>query len=309
MDFSRRTILTSALGPAAATALTLRAPATLASTSSAARRPFDPSNIKESTRGFLKLSGSLGSETVRMWFTGKAYAYFPGEPVQELFYMDGFYLTDYRANEDGTHVHERYEITTKRDIETGNLLKTYENPFTGRTDKVVSSIGGPQYKIYNDWGFSSKLDVPKGPDDPHILEWMVFDDDAWLTWDLFLRFKNPLNPEKHPLAYSGDYLDLVNLTNYKGKLSDLENPEVLNAPGVMFWNGISSWQPWMRMGQTPGSIVYKTIGVKLARFEDVPKQVFDAAEKAFPGCLTEKVPWPEGNYPWADFADEEWGDK
>lgn len=48
-----------------------------------------------------------------------------------------------------------------------------------------------------------------------------------MTWDLFLRFKNPLQPDKFPLKSSGEMLDLVNLTNYKGKLSDIEDPDRL----------------------------------------------------------------------------------
>lgn len=263
------------------------------------RIPFDPSDVRQSTMAFLKLSGSLGNETVRMWFTGKAYAYFPGEPVVPLYNLDGFYLSEYEALDDGSHKATRYEVTIKRDLETGELLETWNNPFTNRTDTVVNNVGGPQYKIYNDWGFG-RPDTVRTADNPLILEWNIVGDQVWCTWDLFIRFKNPLQPNQFPLESSGEMLNLVNLSNYKGSLSDIEDPDVLNTSGELIWNAVSGWQPWMRMGQKPGTIIYKAIGVKVDSFKDIPTQIYDAAEKAFPGHLSEQRPWQEGSYQWFD---------
>lgn len=308
---SRRSLLSAAtLAPASSLIAGCQAAPTFASDNRQTPRnrvPFEPSDVSQSTQAFLKLSGSLGNEVVRLWFTGKVYAYIPGEPTRELFYLDGFYLTRYEARSDGTHKHTRYEVTIKRNLETGELLERWDNPYTGRTDSVKNSVGGPQYKIYNQWGFDN-LDNVRGPSNPRPLDWMVFGDDAWLTWDLFLRFKNPIDKMKSPLEYSGEFLELTNLTNYKGKLSDIEDPDMLNAPGVMFWNGISSWQPWMQMGDRAGALVYKTVGVKVESFDVVPTQIFDATEDAFPGHLSERVPWADGNYQWFDFAGAKWGD-
>lgn len=304
MSHSRRDILTGlSVGPMASVALATMGASACASTGAplreSARVPFDPLDVKASTMAFLKLTGSLRSELVRRWFTGKVYAYRPGEKTIPLFYLDGFYLENYEAMPDGSHIMTRYEITIKRELETGKLLKTWDNPMTGRQDTAENSVGGPQQKIYNAWGFD-QVKYPRTAENPLDLEWMVIGDDAWVTWDLFLQFKNPLQPDEYPLRSSGEFLDLVNLTNYKGKLSDIENPDVYNAPGVMFWNGISSWSPFMRMGQTPGALVYKCIGVKLDKWTDLPAQVFDATEEAFPGHLTEQVAWKDGNYAWFD---------
>ncbi|MEM6832027.1 MAG: DUF1838 family protein [Pseudomonadota bacterium] len=267
--------------------------------------PFDPNDVAQSTRAFLKLSGSLGTETVRLWFTGKILAYFPGEQVREVCLSDGFYLSHYEARGDGTHLATRYEVTVKRDIKTGNLLKTYDNLFTRRTDDVAFSVGGPQRKLYNAYGFD-KPERPRGPDNPLILPWTIVGDEAWVHWDLFLRFKNPLQPATHPLKSSGEMLNLTNLTNYRGKLSDIENPDVLNAPSTMFWNGVSGWQPWMRMGQRKGTLIYKAIGVKVQSFRDIPQDVFAAAEEAHPGHLSEERPWAEGSYEWFDEGGADW---
>lgn len=302
----RRTLIKSAsAGAFAHAALALRAEPTLAKSSPPTRVPFDPTDIEASTQAFLKLVGSQGKETVRRWFTGKVYAYFPGEPVQELFYSDGFYLGDFWPEPDGTHRSRLFEITFKRDIRTGKLLERWKNPFTGRVDEVMDSVGGPQDRVYNAWGWDNPK-KPRGPDNPRELDWTIIDDTAWLTWDAMLRFKNPLPVADFPLASSGDYLNLVNLTNYYGRLSDIENPQVLNAPGTLFWAAITGWQPWMRMGQRPGALIYKSVGVKVASFDKLPKPVFEAGEARFPGCLTEKVDWPEGNYMWFDYADKEW---
>ncbi len=310
MTLERRDILkgasVGALGSMATAALATQAKADV---SSGARRrvPFNPDDLRQSTMALLKLTGSLGNETIRKWFTGKVYAYFPGAPVQELFYLDGFYLDRYEAREDGTRFSTRFEITLKRDLESGELLEQWDNPFTGRTDSVINSVGGPQFKIYNDWGFALP-ERARTANNPLLLDWMIMGDDAWVTWDSFLRFTNPLQPEEYPLESSGEMLDLVNLTNFKGRLSDIEDPEMLNAPGVMFWNAVSGWQPWMRMGQKPGTLIYKAIGVKLDSFSQLPEPVFAAAEKAFPGHLSEQVPWQEGNYQWFDRTGAKWED-
>lgn len=51
-----------------------------------------------------------------------------------------------------------------------------------------------------------------------------------------------------------------------------------------------------------GALVYRTIGVKVADFRNIPAEVFTATEAAFPDCLQEKTAWPAGQYPWADFV-------
>lgn len=298
----RRHMLSSlSAGAMASAAMSIQAKPTLADGHSRERVPFDPSDTRAASMAVLKMLGSQADEMVRRWFTGKVYAYFPGEPVKELFYADGFYLGKFWKQDDGTHRSTIYEITFKRDLETGKLLERWNNPFTGRTDELMDSIGGPQERLYNDWGFD-RPDRARGPDNPRLFDWTIVNDTAWFTWDAFLRFRNPVQPDVYPEHSSGEFLNLVNLTNYYAKLSDLENPNVLNTPATMFWNAIAGWQPWMRMGQRPGTLIHKSIGVQLDSFEDLPKEVFEAGEAKYPGCLTEKVQWPEGQYMWADFA-------
>lgn len=305
MAISRRNLLSIAsIGPMAGLVASAQASKTFANVDQSKRQdrvPFEPTNVTHSTNAFLKLTGSLATEPVRHWFTGKIYLYVPGEKTRELCYTDGFLNTQYTALEDGTHKHERYEIVINRDIESGDILEEWKNPFTGRTNQVAHTVGGPQYKVYNQWGFDSPKKA-RGPDNPRPLDWIIFGDDAWLTWDLFLQIKNPISKEKHPLEYSGDLLDLTNLTNYKASLSDIEDPNILNAPSVMFWTGVSSWFPWMQMGEKQGALIHKVIGTKVDSFSDLPEQVFRAAEKAFPGHLSEQRPWMEGAYPWNDFV-------
>lgn len=302
VQLPRRDVLTSLTAGATATAaLSLQAKPTLASGKTADRVPFDPTDPRANSMAFLKLVGSQDDEIVRRWFTGKTYAYFPGEPVRELFYHDGFYLGKFWKQDDGTHRSTIYEITFKRDIETGKLLETWDNPFTGRTDELMNSVGGPQERIYNDWGWD-RPEKARGPENPRMLEWNFINDTAWFTWDIFFRFRNPIQPDVYPEESSGEYLNLVNLTNYYGSLSDIENPNILNAPATLFYNSVTGWQPWMRMGQRPGTLIGKSVGVKLNSFEELPREVFEAGEQKFPGCLTEKVQWPEGQYMWADFV-------
>ena len=298
----RRTLLSSlSAGAMASAALSLQAKPTLATGHKRDRIPFDPTDIRASSMAVLKMLGSQADEMVRRWFTGKVYAYFPGEPVRELFYSDGFYLGKFWKQNDGTHRSTIYEITFKRDLETGKLLEKWNNPFTGRVDEPMDSVGGPQERLYNDWGFD-RPERARGPDNPRDFQWTIVNDSAWFTWDAFLRFRNPIQPDVYPEHSSGEFLNLVNLTNYYAKLSDLEDPSVLNTPATMFWNAIAGWQPWMRMGQTPGTLFHKAVGVQLNSFEDIPREVFEAGEAKYPGCLTEKVQWPEGQYMWADFA-------
>lgn len=297
----RRLLMVGGAGAMAAAALAVQAPRTLAAGVRGTRIPFDPSVPRQSSMGFLKFAGSQGNETVRRWYTGKVLAWLPGEPTREIFQFEGFNLGRFWRNDDGTHGSTIHEITIKRDPRTGQLLKEWSNPFTGRVDKVMNSIGGPQERVYNEWGWD-RPEKARRHDNPRRIDWTIVDDTAWLTWDLLLRMPNPVTADRYPLESSGAMLDLVNLTTYTGSLSDLEDPNVLNAPAILAWNGVTSWEPWMRMGQRPGWLLYRTIGVKVADFRDIPADVFAATEAAFPGCLEEKVPWPDGQYLWADFV-------
>lgn len=55
------------------------------------------------------------------------------------------------------------------------------------------------------------------------------------------------------------------LTTYHARLSDLQNPDATNIPAEVTFTRISQWEPFMKMGNRPGHMVFHAAGKKLMR--------------------------------------------
>lgn len=209
-------------------------------------------------------------------FAGKIYARTDGEPDKLLFLAEGMNVRQCVAVTDpvrgkGYRLVSR-EVLFYLDPKTGEILRTWTNPWSGETVEVMH--------IHND-PVNSRPSFPIGADGKPT-NVTVKREGRWL----FMAFEAPLFYE-NPLA--GDYQDYVGGKYHAMEIFDfaMDANEMLDTknptahPSVS-WVRISDWMPWMKQRGRQGQMVFNAMGSKLNSYDDLPKLMKDEIAANYP---------------------------
>jgi hypothetical protein len=195
------------------------------------------------------------------WLKGTAYGVRDNEAVRPLFNVEGFSLVRTKRLEDGSWRRMLREVVFYRDLKTGEILKTWLNPYTHEEVRVVPIANDPFNftigEFYPDPPSYGGLNTVKPPKKPYLLNWSQGPDDTLiLNTDINLMYPSALQPDKWPRESAGPMNRVSELFIYVMKRKDVENPAMTNIPVVGSWSRITPWLPWMLMGQGRGHISY-----------------------------------------------------
>jgi hypothetical protein len=143
------------------------------------------------------------------WLKGKVFGVRPNEKVRELFILEGFSVTRRKKLEDGSIRSMLREVVFYKDVNTGEILKTWHNPYTEEDVRVVPIANDP----YN-YTISSFIQIPnalegtdkKRPKIPFLLDWTEGSNDSIiLNTGINLFYPNRLQPEKWVRESAGKF--------------------------------------------------------------------------------------------------------
>lgn len=227
--------------------------------------PLDLSRPDDAVKAIRKLEASLtDGENVIFYFQGNVYSRIPGEKDKLLFRCMGMNI---RAT--GTVIDSvkgygykkvSREILLYLDPVTGELLKTWKNPISGKEVEVMP--------IANDPVNSKKITFANDNPPYHFPGWMM---DSTVFWNIEipLFYDNPLGGEFQ--NYVGGQYHSMEMLNFAVPMAELLNPLKNRADDVIVsWCRICKWLPWMEMGDYTGLIVYNGIGKKIDSFDQLP---------------------------------------
>lgn len=211
---------------------------------------------------FARLDGDLdlGKEKCG-WIKGKAYGVRDNERVRPLFAVEGFSFTRLLKLPDGSYRKLLREVVFYRDIQTGEILKTWKNPYTGEEVRVVPIANDPFNFTISEFAPEPPsyggLNKDKPPRRPFLLDWSEDGEgNILLNTAIDLFYPNALNPEKWVRESSGYMNRVSEYFTYYMKKADVVNPRLTHIPHVGSWSRITPWLPWMLMGQASGHITY-----------------------------------------------------
>ena len=114
---------------------------TLAVTANAA--DLDPNNTDDVlTMNRKMMCSTIDGEAVTYWWHGKAYSRRQGERDKLLFLVEGMNVRQCTTVDDGYKLVSR-EILLYKDPKTGEVLSTWDNPWTGETVDVLHVANDP----------------------------------------------------------------------------------------------------------------------------------------------------------------------
>jgi hypothetical protein len=148
------------------------------------------------------------------------------------------------------------------DLDTGQLLKTYPNPITGKTVDVRYFPPTPQTMTYGRSG-------PPKPDSGPLarLENNVDTGPAWIDGDTIsvlgdhLAYSHEAGPSR---------IRVNDLSTFVGLAKDVADPRLPNPPSTMIFNDLNTWPPWLQMGDAPGAYFSRAWGRKEFSYDAMP---------------------------------------
>ena len=210
-----------------------------------------------------------GVPAVYYW-SGKVYSRVSGEPDRHLFDGEGMNIRQCVRVEDpkrgvGYRQVSR-EVMFYLDPETNEVLRTWENPWSGETVNVMQIANDP---------VNGRPSFPYSADGkPYEISTMR-KQGKWL----FLPMEVPLFYHN---VLAGDYQDYVGNKYHAMEIFDFAMlaEEMLDtkyptAYPTISWVRISDWMPWMKMRGRQGQMVFNAMGAKLKKYDDLPKVIKD----------------------------------
>lgn len=225
-----------------------------------------------------RLNGDIqpGAEYIG-WLKGIVQGVRPNEPVRDLFAFEGFSATRMYRRPDGSWRKLLRETVFYRDLKTGEILKTWLNPYTNEEVGVVPIANDP-YNQTIETTFMGK---------PYLMDWNQNPDGNYTIFaGVNLFYPNALTPDKWVRESSGDFAQVTENFLYHVRKEDIENPNLTALPHVGSWQRITPWLPWMLMGTAEGCINYlSTFGSAPGGIDSLPQDMVEATRALDPKLL------------------------
>ena len=265
----------TALGLIGAAAATPFLPATPAR---AEMLKLDPSNPAHTLLITRKLAHTMGDDIVYWWAKLRRMGMVDKVATPLWDVHVGALLTARDLDDNGAYETTAISMVFYTDIETGEYLRRFRNPYTGQEVDINYFPARPSKRIYSADG--PKQEPPSRPGyeviDSHPLgPALIEGDDVWVRMDDVTRFE-PLTPDAGPVFRVNDW------STYHGSVRDVANTTVKNAPATWHFNDILSFPPWLGMGDRPGDFVSRGFGRKGAAFSAMPDRLQDFIKERHP---------------------------
>lgn len=230
---------------------------------------LNPDNADDAFKMRTKIFCSLkkGEHSV-YWWEGTVYSRIRGEKDRHLFNVQGMNIRQCQPFKDETRgIGSRSvsrEVMFFTDVETGEVMRTWNNPWTGEEVEIIHVANDPVNSRAPGWS-RDEDGKPKAEFNMRVVNNVAFQGGGAAR----LFYTNPM---------AGDYQDFVG-NNYHASefltaavpIDDLTDEDATSVQdSVISWGRISGWLPWMKMRSRDGLLVFYTGGMRLNNWDELP---------------------------------------
>jgi hypothetical protein len=223
----------------------------------------------------LRVTGSLVEEDVPWWYDGTIFGIVGDQQPRPLVKFEGMELYWIRHLDDGEYELIGNTVTFFRDVDTGRMIDSFDNPYTGEVNEVTPAVqgGGPGRGFnYSVRGIRPTPFMGQMPERPLLLDWSFARDVVWLH-----------NQTQYPPGMPPPRAQRQTMFV---PLAAFNDPAVNNLPTVFSSTVFMPWLKWMQMGNRPGHVVWHASGAKLESIEQLPAEYRQRAEREYPQYMT-----------------------
>jgi len=217
---------------------------------------------------WVKTRSSLDpSESTFLIWQGKIYSFIPGEKRKLLFKMMGVSVSRCISTEEDSWDFTSRELTYYLHPETEEILRKWENPWTGETVPVLHVANNPVQGHFKG-KFPAQVDG----------------DTTTFVFDIFPTYPNPLAEDSKFAEYSPyETYQAAELFKLSVPTADLFNIKLNSVSQLkLSWDRIGQWLPWMKMGDRSGNLIYSAFGSKVGGLTELPQLLQDEINNRVP---------------------------
>jgi len=231
-------------------------------------------NDSDLLRAHIKMRYSIGPEFCMGWMRGKRLAFSEGR-VEPLCGMLAATFAKRHQVSDDEFEFVLLEVAFYTDYETGELLKTIKMPFSGVEVEVPFYRYGPQTSRFAIKLEESMHSTPKpGTTEGEFSTPGVFSMSKSITknylhkGDLFLQHEEygrryPDNSDRPSMFYRES-------TIWSAPVNQVIDPARTSVASDMSYAAMTSWRPWMEMGDIPGHTSSNGFGRRAFEIAELP---------------------------------------
>ena len=228
-----------------------------------------PENIPDLTlpvnnvTSMLRMQATIGNQEQTPWhYTGILWAQKHSEQPIPMVKIEGMESYKVIPLNDGSYEILGNMVTFFRDIDTGEMIDEYTNPFTGKTNKVepnlrkATSIG--RGLNVSTMGIRPTSFIDQMPDKPLLIDWNFGSDTVWMQ-----------NQSAYPPGLSAPRLQRFTMFSPLDKFLD---QSITSLPTMFTATVLMPYLHWMDMDEEEGHTLWHASGVKLNDMNELPEE-------------------------------------
>ena len=175
-----------------------------------------------------------------------------GEPVSDwgmpIMRFEGYNIARFRSRGPGVFDMLTREITVYQSV-NGRILDCWHNGVIGAESPENVAVVHVQNDPVN-------FQVA-GTDHVEVGDHISF------SFEVQLAYESALSVDEYPDNSAGNTYQSLEMFNFYASRADLEDDSQRSVPAHISWTRVGQYLPWMKMGQTPGKLVYHAQGYKV----------------------------------------------
>lgn len=216
-------------------------------------------------------------------FEGRAYSRVPGEKDRHLFDVLGInvrqcgHLNDAVRGRGYRSVSR--EIMVYMDPDSGEIIDTWNNPWTGADIEVMH--------VANDPVNMRRPTYEKDADGKPALErrYRLYGDVLVSSAEVPLFYPNPLGGDYQ--KYVGGTYHAMEIFNSFYDAKKMQSAKVASiGDSHLAWSRVAQWLPWLEMGSRPGLMVFNASGFSTFDKGKIPSPLVDILNERYPSYWT-----------------------
>jgi hypothetical protein len=168
------------------------------------------------------------------------------------------------------------ELMFYLDPNTGAVLESWENPWTGKANRV--------FHVQNDPVNQGPVFLTGRDGKPFTLPARVDNGTVFWNIEVPLFYTNPLGGDFQ--AYAGNHYHAMEIFNFVVDEKPLRTPRTTSVDAAVSWVRLSGWMPFMEMGSRPGGLVFNATGKVVPGIDALPRVLIDQIDRNFPAYRT-----------------------
>lgn len=190
----------------------------------------------------IRMRGSLDERLVISFLEGVYYGVMDAR-ITPLYGLSAGLFRQYRKRPDGGYDYANFELVYVIDLDSGELLTEFRNPYSGKSGTPPQTRLGPSRLAITEAREVVRPGQPAATPAGNFHRFrpaQIVGDDLWIVEESAVKAPPPMN------------FSFNEVLTYRASRRDLEDAALLHVPTDVHFNPVIGWRPWQGMSGFDG---------------------------------------------------------